>query len=85
MQSKQIEQRFLLLIFDIQKKQTIDKDFNLMNIYLVDHFIIFDTPKTEYIIRKNEFHRPTNAYVSRKSSPFLSHNALMTIEYRKIN
>jgi hypothetical protein len=81
MQSTQIKRRFLLLTYDIQKRRSLSTRFlSDEYFYLVDHFIIFDTPKTEYIIRKNEFHRPTNAYVSRKFSPYISHNVLMTID-----
>jgi hypothetical protein len=66
MQSKQIKQKFLQLIFKINilVLHLIEKFFH----YLVDHFIIFETPKNEYKIRKNEFHKPTNAYVCRKSN-----------------
>jgi len=45
--------------------------------------MIFDTPKNEYKIRKNEFHKPTNAYVSRKSNRYQVHKIDITINQEK--
>lgn len=85
MRLKQTERRFLRLTWRNESIQKISKTFIFIVSYRVDHFIILETPNKEYKIKKNEFHKPTNAYVSRKSSRYHVHKIEMTMQniYKK--
>lgn len=48
-------------------KATTMKRANTSSVLRVHHFMILLKPNKEYMIRKKAFHRPTAAYMGRKS------------------